>query len=772
MVHVVEGPHEAEHEGHNGREGHESDKNVDHSAEIAKEAAKKIAKKKARAAERNRQNNIDRGAGQVPTVNPTAGDVLQPNIGNLSSSNEVAGQTNEYGSVNVVQPTNEYEPMSAPLGAGNGAGIYTAPPAARTDFYGDFQGNPTQIGTTSSTPNAPAHPQSDGFVDPSGGTEMRNLSDNNNAGDGGNNNNNNNAGGGNNAPAPNPAEKEGMKTGTKVGLIIGVLGVVGVVVTLVVGATTSWFGLASDDEETNPDAEPVTKKGATAEPTTGQGVVGGGRVAQPTTVLIDISDNGNAALTQGSVKLYKALMGGEAEDSLKVDGEGTWTVGTGDKWQEITFTPEAGYSGDPSLIYYTVTNESALISNRAAISVIYDDAPALTSRGVFYYRTSRIDVTEILAAGDTVSLYKTKDEAGVGVKSLPIDKQGTWDVVVDAGITSITYTPIAKATGAAASISHEDPTPVFYKITTSAGKSSDAGLVEVFYAVRTPIVIDDIVPDYVPSTQVVNGVTVGVPYVISVLANEISRDYAINYESFMFHSLVSLPGVTPPTGVKFESKIEVENIVLGYTKITIPGEGVWDTISETVKINEVDTVITSPQFTPEPTFKGVPTMVRYSITDVEANRSNLAVIILNKHIGEIQTAIQAMMALDDVAFWADIKAKLVTPPNLADLEVYYGVINVLESATWGAMDDVQKNLADSFAINPNTVRIRTTEYDKEKAKWANSGDVTKLFELGEDIKTAQDSVPLVNRFVRLRVMRQLSRDYFAQLAAILSGLNS
>ena len=60
-------------------------------------------------------------------------------------------------------------------------------------------------------------------------------------------------------------------------------------------------------------------------------------------------------------------------DSLVVAGEGTWSVNT--TTGVITFTPEAGFTGDPTPISYTVDDNDGNTSNEATVTVTYGEAP-------------------------------------------------------------------------------------------------------------------------------------------------------------------------------------------------------------------------------------------------------------------------------------------------------------------------------------------------------------------------------------------------------------
>jgi len=65
---------------------------------------------------------------------------------------------------------------------------------------------------------------------------------------------------------------------------------------------------------------------------------------------------------------------------LVVPGEGTWTVDpvTG----ALTFTPEAGFTGDPTPVDYQVTSVLGEVLTATATITYVDPAPALALTGV------------------------------------------------------------------------------------------------------------------------------------------------------------------------------------------------------------------------------------------------------------------------------------------------------------------------------------------------------------------------------------------------------
>jgi CshA-type fibril repeat protein len=92
-----------------------------------------------------------------------------------------------------------------------------------------------------------------------------------------------------------------------------------------------------------------------------------------TPVTVDVLDNDT---TGDTVDPTTVQIVGTANpgDPLVVDGEGTWSVDpvTG----AITFTPEAGYTGDPAPIQYTVDDDEGNTSDPATVTVEYNQFAA------------------------------------------------------------------------------------------------------------------------------------------------------------------------------------------------------------------------------------------------------------------------------------------------------------------------------------------------------------------------------------------------------------
>ncbi|MCH8541706.1 MAG: hypothetical protein LAT58_13185, partial [Opitutales bacterium] len=114
--------------------------------------------------------------------------------------------------------------------------------------------------------------------------------------------------------------------------------------------TVDYVPVAVDDESTgNPIGEPVIVD-VTANDTDGDTV-------DPTTVVIVDADEGSDGLTR------------------TVENEGTWTVDpvTG----AITFDPETGFTGNPTVVSYTVEDDEGNISDPASVTVTYDQTGSI-----------------------------------------------------------------------------------------------------------------------------------------------------------------------------------------------------------------------------------------------------------------------------------------------------------------------------------------------------------------------------------------------------------
>ncbi|KAG1694868.1 Serine-aspartate repeat-containing protein D [Nymphon striatum] len=145
-----------------------------------------------------------------------------------------------------------------------------------------------------------------------------------------------------------------------------------------------------------------------------------GQAVTVKTVSNDSDPNNN--LDPTTVKLLDPS--GNPVTSLVVTGEGTWTVDptSGD----ITFTPEAGFLGDPTPVKYTVKDTTNLESNIATVTIDYEE-PAAIIGTVWLDRDkdNEIDPNEDRKAGWTL---KIKDKDGNVIATTVTDAQGNYSV--------------------------------------------------------------------------------------------------------------------------------------------------------------------------------------------------------------------------------------------------------------------------------------------------------------------------------------------------------
>ena len=273
--------------------------------------------------------------------------------------------------------------------------------------------------------------------------------------------------------------------------------------------------------------------------------------------------------------------------TLTVPGEGVWTVDatTG----EITFTPDAGFAGDPTAAPYTVADNDGNTSNAANVSIAFGDAPVAADDPVTSATIAPVTVNPLANDTDadgtldptTVVLTGTGAPAGSTLaadgKTLTVPGEGVW--TVDATTGEITFTPDAGFAG--------DPTAAPYTVADNDGNTSNPATVSVDYG-DAPVATDDVVSASGPG-----------PVSIDPLAN----DTGANLDP----ASVVLTGTGAPAG----STLSADGKTL-----TVPGEGAWT-------VDPATGVVT---FTPAAGFSGTPTPVAYTVSDEFGNVSNEATL--------------------------------------------------------------------------------------------------------------------------------------------------
>ena len=279
--------------------------------------------------------------------------------------------------------------------------------------------------------------------------------------------------------------------------------------------------------------------------------------------------------------------------TLAVPGQGVWTVNATSG--VVTFTPEPGFTADPTPVTYTVADNDGNVSNEATITLDYiaqdptardDQLTGLTSgspaminpladngNGADSDPDGSLDSTTVLLTGTGVS---------PDGKTLTVPGEGVWTVNPTTG--AVTFTP---ETGFTA-----DPTPVTYTVDDNDGNTSNPATITLDYPQTAPVAVDD--------------TAVGVPGQVArvnVLGNDTDAEADID-----------------PTTVALTDPAATDTNADGIPdRLVVAGEGVWT----------VDPVTGEVSFTPDPAFAGDPTPIRYQVSDTTGLVSNTALITID-----------------------------------------------------------------------------------------------------------------------------------------------
>ncbi|GAA2170526.1 hypothetical protein GCM10009846_01240 [Agrococcus versicolor] len=290
-------------------------------------------------------------------------------------------------------------------------------------------------------------------------------------------------------------------------------------------------------------------------------------IGQPVTV--PVLDNDQGDLDPATLAFVDALGVPLAPGaSLVIANQGTWTIdpvaGT------VTFTPQAGYLGDPTPVRYQVADRAGdVVSATVTVSflpVANDDEDLANAFG----EVVTIDVLANDVGDFDATTVRFVDADGVELEAgqpLVVVGEGTWSI--DPATGAVTFTPEPGYGG--------DPTPVTYRVTDSTGDTAQA-IVTITYG---PTAVDD------ASLRNAQGTTV----VVDVLANDL--------------------GQFDPASVRIVSGDE---LVL---ELVVAGEGTWT----------VDPATGAISFAPQDGFTGNPTPIAYAVTDVTGDVTTATVVV-------------------------------------------------------------------------------------------------------------------------------------------------
>lgn len=193
----------------------------------------------------------------------------------------------------------------------------------------------------------------------------------------------------------------------------------------------------------------------------------------PVTINVLTNDSGDD-IDPDSVTLIDPQTN-QPTDSITIDGEGTWTLG--DNPGEVVFTPESGFTSDPTPVSYTVKDVNGNVSNPAEISIDYEQTPPVATDDTQSGPIGESVIIDVVANDSDAdndldpTSVQLIDADGNPASELVVPNEGTW--TVDPATGQVTFTPIAGFTA--------DPAPISYTVSDTTGLVSNPASISVDY---------------------------------------------------------------------------------------------------------------------------------------------------------------------------------------------------------------------------------------------------------------------------------------------------
>jgi gliding motility-associated-like protein/uncharacterized repeat protein (TIGR01451 family) len=381
--------------------------------------------------------------------------------------------------------------------------------------------------------------------------------------------------------------------------------------------TVNVSGLAPDNSTVNAIAvaevtalnPPVANDDASADHTSGDIVV-------VNILANDLLHDGSPALP-ALVTVDINLQSPGIQDELVVTGTGTWKYNpsTGG----LTFTPVAGFTTDPDPIEYQLTEKLTGLSDRATVTVDYNEGEPFAINDNSSGHQPGSAVTINILANDRLS---DGSQATTGTVSIDLNLQaegiqtefirtgeGTWSYNTSTG--EVTFVPQPGFT--------TDPTPLIYILIENLTEQDDQAIITLGYEEQPPVAADDVSSGNNPGDSVS----------IDILANDKLSD-----------GTDVVPGLV---------QVDLNDAVSGVqNELIVQGQGRWVYASGTGML----------RFTPESGFTVDPDPIQYRLIEKYTGLgSNASVTILYNR--------QSPVATDDVSN-GNKQGEIVTIPILAN----------------------------------------------------------------------------------------------------------
>ncbi len=362
-----------------------------------------------------------------------------------------------------------------------------------------------------------------------------------------------------------------------------------------------------------------------------------GMVNENASVAIDVLANDSDI--DGSLVPATVQITGTADpgDSLVVAGEGIWSVNTATG--EITFTPEAAYSGPVTDISYTVQDDEGGVSNPATISMSIVAANVAPS----------LDLDSTTGGSNYTTIFNE------GMASIKITGLNTAPIDVEDSLASVTVTLDAVLDGSSEILTVNSPT--FSLASDNAGMTTlGSGLqaAYVYTAATRELVLTNFTGPGDPLTvadaeEILESLsyrnasedpTVGIrtftvvleddqgltstPVYASITVNPVNDapvagDEILNVNEDLTGGRNVLADDYDVDGTLDPATIQIGGTASAGDSLVVAGEGTW-------YVNTVTGVI---RFTPEPDYNGPVTDITYTVQDDQGATSNAATFAYN-----------------------------------------------------------------------------------------------------------------------------------------------
>ena len=307
--------------------------------------------------------------------------------------------------------------------------------------------------------------------------------------------------------------------------------------------------------------------------------------------------------------------GGEVS-SLTVPGQGVWSVEPGGS--SVRFTPETGFTSDPTPVSYVVKDAAGAVSDPAKIELKFTPVPPVANDDSYHSMTTgeKVSVPVLTGSGSapdsdadgSLDPQSLRIEGADASGLLVVPGQGTWATEACGTTVCVTFTPLRD--GAGKLLFTGNPTPVSYRVSDNDGNVSNPARVTVTYEPAPPVARDDL--------DIRGEVTR--PVTVDVLGKEGDAGRDSDPDGWLLPESVAITG-----GSNF-----------GRT-LVVPGQGTWT----------VDPGTGAITFTPEPGYYGSPDEITYTVRDNDNNLSNPARVTLDYSSPPVISLTTEVVKIDD-----------------------------------------------------------------------------------------------------------------------------